>query len=74
MEVKPRSLRRHHYQRLKDKRKNYFGGSLSDLQAAMLASTATPCSCFMCGNPRRYLNERSIQERRLIDNWLIDMM
>ncbi len=24
----------------------------------------TPCSCWMCGNPRRYFGERSLQERR----------
>jgi hypothetical protein len=24
------------------------------------------CSCWMCGNPRKYLGERTIQERRQI--------
>jgi hypothetical protein len=24
----------------------------------------TPCSCFLCGNPRRHLGEPTIQERR----------
>lgn len=22
------------------------------------------CSCYMCGNPRRHFNEKSVQERR----------
>jgi len=26
--------------------------------------TATPCSCEMCGNPRRYFGDRTVQERR----------
>ena len=25
------------------------------------------CSCWMCGNPRRYLGERTIQERRRLE-------
>ncbi len=29
-----------------------------------LARTPKPCSCFMCGNPRRYENERTRAERR----------
>lgn len=27
-----------------------------------LISTRVPCSCMMCGNPRRYFNEKTIQE------------
>ena len=29
--------------------------------------TSTPCSCWMCGNPRKYLGERTRQEL-LADN------
>jgi hypothetical protein len=29
-----------------------------------LAITPTPCSCWMCGNPRRRHNERTLQELR----------
>jgi hypothetical protein len=32
-----------------------------------IAHARTPCSCWMCGNPRRHLRERSVQERRLSD-------
>lgn len=31
---------------------------------AKYAGLSTPCSCWMCGNPRRHLGERSMQERR----------
>jgi len=26
--------------------------------------TRVPCSCTMCGNPRRHFGERTVQERR----------
>ena len=29
-----------------------------------LADNLAMCSCWMCGNPRRRLNERTMQERR----------
>lgn len=47
--------RRHESSRLKEKRKDY---------AAVKAGTPKPCSCFMCGNPRKWFGEKSIQERR----------
>lgn len=28
------------------------------------AATPKVCSCFMCGNPRRYEGEKTVQERR----------
>jgi hypothetical protein len=31
--------------------------------ASRYAETRTPCSCWMCGNPRRHFGERSRQER-----------
>lgn len=32
--------------------------------AAMRAITPHPCSCPMCGNPRRHFGEKTIQEKR----------
>ncbi|GGD74627.1 hypothetical protein [Caballeronia grimmiae] len=65
-----RALRRHHLARVKRARRFYFCGDLSLEGNAVgkLAHTATPCSCFMCGNPRRYFLELTIQERRLFQN------
>ena len=62
--MKQRALRRHHYQRLKRKRRDHYGGygrHRTDAQG-MLANTATLCSCWMCGNPRKYFGEVTRQE------------
>lgn len=59
-----RALRRHHYQRLKRKRRHYYGGygrHSDDIQGKW-ADTATVCSCWMCGNPRKYFGEITRQE------------
>lgn len=61
-----RSLRRHHERSLKRRVRDYYGGyARSDARAAgRLAHTRQLCSCWMCGNPRRYLGETTLQERR----------
>ena len=28
-----------------------------------------PCSCYMCGNPRRHFGKRTLQEIRLLDDY-----
>lgn len=52
-----RAIRRHHIARLKQARRFYFGrDNWSDSHAlGRLMYTTTPCSCWMCGNPRRYV-------------------
>ena len=52
-----RAIRRHHLARLKQSRRYYFGrDNQNDPQAlGRLLSTTTPCSCWMCGNPRCYV-------------------
>ncbi|MFZ6642382.1 hypothetical protein ACO0LL_21845 [Undibacterium sp. TC4M20W] len=62
-----RALRRHHAARLKKKRQYYFYSwkeKLSALRLGMVLHTPTTCSCYMCGNPRKYFKERTMQERR----------
>ncbi|WP_230655919.1 hypothetical protein [Psychrobacter sp. I-STPA10] len=77
--MKPKSLRRHHLQRLKHKRK-YDRNYHSHLTYTTTGETAqivpihqhiiTParCSCWMCGNPRKFYGNskhaKTIQERR----------
>lgn len=63
-EMMKRALRRHHYQRLKRKRRAYYGGYGRHREEAQgkLAATATVCSCWMCGNPRTYFGELTRQE------------
>lgn len=56
MEDMSRAIRRHHAARIKRARKFYFGrdNSGDPVGYGMLLHTATPCSCWMCGNPRRF--------------------
>ena len=54
-----RSIRRHHRSRLL-KRREYYYNHRND---ARVVDTPTPCSCWMCGNPRRFSpHPRTIQE------------
>ncbi|MDQ0622260.1 hypothetical protein [Paraburkholderia graminis] len=54
--------------RLKRKRRDWWAGAphKTEVQLGRLIDTPTPCSCWMCGNPRRHLKKerRSIWERR----------
>ena len=61
-----RALRRHHEQRMKRHVAGYYGGYARGHPRALgkLAHARQLCSCWMCGNPRRYLGERTLQERR----------
>lgn len=57
-----RAIRRHHYYRLKKKRKYHCGVKQSDEDSAFYVNTPTPCSCPLCGNPRKYYGEKTRQE------------
>lgn len=68
-----RALRRHHVARLKRNRLGYYGGYTRRLSKkeqerhlGILSRTAQLCSCYMCGNPRRYWKEMTMAERRLV--------
>jgi len=64
--TKSRAIRRHHVARLKQSRRFYHGQDMSQLprQLGKVVATAAVCSCWMCGNPRRFDGEVSIQEQR----------
>ena len=64
--MKDRAIRRAETARIKQKRQFYWGrkGEMSARHLGIVASTAKPCSCWMCGNDRKYQGERTIQERR----------
>ncbi|GAB2876052.1 hypothetical protein GCM10027093_09420 [Paraburkholderia jirisanensis] len=34
-----------------------------------VVDTPTPCSCWMCGNARRYFGERTVGERRWLQRF-----
>lgn len=65
-----RALRRHHAQGKKAwvrKRLGHYFMCATDLAArrvGMYSRTPKACSCFMCGNPRRFHGKPTIQERR----------
>jgi hypothetical protein len=65
------AYRRHQWQRAKERAARYlrwlFAGSLHWVTAKKVARHAvdrTPCSCPMCGNPRRWTGEVTRQEWR----------
>jgi hypothetical protein len=60
-----RALRRHHRARLRARRQRTLPWVRGDARRlAQAIDTPVPCSCWMCGNPRRYFNEKTPQERR----------
>lgn len=58
-----RAIRRHHAARLKRARRFYFAfdNRTDPHRLGMVLHTPKPCSCWMCGNPRRYIG-RTIAE------------
>jgi hypothetical protein len=70
MEKFNRAARRKATALIKAKRSKSYWGRLpasamepmSPRQAGMVANTAAPCSCHMCGNVRRLHGERTLKE------------
>lgn len=76
--VRTRALRRHHNERIKAKRrkqekdfypwKSNTGYSLVEdekkvkTREGKLFHTPKSCSCWMCGNPRKYFNQKTFKE------------
>jgi len=61
-----RAYRRHHLERIKRRVRDYFGGVLQGdrRHIGILARTRVPCSCHMCGNPRRWERKLTLKEQR----------
>lgn len=65
-----RAHRRHQQARMDRKRSRYQvvesaqKAGANPRQVARLLRTPKPCSCWMCGNPRRYSSAVPIQEQR----------
>lgn len=45
---------------LKKARRRHWGRVLEGAVLGKVVNTPTPCSCFMCGNPRRYFGEEHV--------------
>ena len=66
--IPKRSVRRHHARRRKAwvrrELDHYFWQSDAEpRRVGLYANTPKPCSCWMCGNPRRFLHETTRQEK-----------
>jgi hypothetical protein len=55
-----RAIRRAHRARLKKARRFHWGRRLRGSALGMVVDTPTPCSCWMCGNPRRYFGTEHV--------------
>lgn len=69
--MRTRAERRHHHKRMLKKVRNFhwikkwFGTEETREQhIKRMAETRTPCSCHMCGNPRKNFKEKTIQEKK----------
>jgi hypothetical protein len=64
--MRTRAFRRHHEDRIKRRVAQYYGEYAAGNPHAIgrLAHTRAPCSCWMCGNPRRWRRELTFQEIR----------
>jgi hypothetical protein len=57
--------RRADRERIRHNPQYWWGRQLQEgREQGAVIDTPTPCSCWMCGNPRRYLGERTVCERR----------
>jgi len=77
-----RAQRRHDRARLKKKRQTHWGygkqgwrqyTEMSPAVLGMVVNTPTPCSCYMCGNPRRAPwaeTPLTMQERKAADSYI----
>ena len=65
--MKSRAIRRHHEQRNKRRVRDYYCGVFrqDEKHIGKLSHTRTPCSCFMCGNPRKFERQVTMRERRV---------
>jgi len=64
--MKTRDERIAQRERLRTKRRYYWGQDLffeKNSCTKMIIDTPTPCSCWMCGNPRKYFGEKTLQEK-----------
>ena len=75
-----RAVRRQHLLRLKKVRSVYFNhtsfgkNAMTNRQKGMAANTAQMCSCYMCGNPRKWFTELTMQEQRFSQHSINEML
>jgi hypothetical protein len=66
--MKTRATRRHHLNRIKKKTAKILKENNFPVNPKSIGTTAAVhsafCSCFMCGNPRKYFDEKTMQEKK----------
>ncbi len=71
-----RSIRIHHKKRILKNYKEiakrngynrYICEKDFNKKVSKLAETPKPCSCHMCGNPRKWFKEKSLKEKKIIN-------
>ena len=81
MGKKSRAERRHHHNRMIDKVKKFdwlspkywfWTEEERQLHIKKMAETRKPCSCYMCGNPRKHWKDKTMQEHRFEEKMKID--
>jgi len=62
--MQSRAVRRHHEERIKHRVQKYYAGVHrgDPRRIGLIAHSRQLCSCFMCGNPRKWLDEPTRQE------------
>jgi hypothetical protein len=74
-----RALRRFQRERISRKRKKYLitqstcGENNMNPVLKTLLNTPKTCSCWMCGNPRKYFKEITKQEKISTDQWRLEV-
>lgn len=72
-----RAERRHYAQKAKDKTRRILKGwswsgegEPTELRVAKMSQThCVNCSCYMCGNPRKYYDDITIQEKKAKEDY-----
>lgn len=81
MGKKSRAERRHNHERMIDKVKKFwwiqadkYWGSEERRQKHIrkMSETRKPCSCYMCGNPRKHWKDKTVQEHRFDEKMKTD--
>lgn len=69
------AFRRHHANRKKNWAKRTFDNffSKNSKQICIAAETPHSCSCHMCGNPRKYWKEKTLQEKKYEEKFHNDL-
>lgn len=63
--------RRHHIERIKNNRKDYWGRRLEGKELSKIVNTPNPCNCWMCRNPRKTFGNKDRLAREVREDTII---